>query len=47
MAWSITVAMLALAGVPGTVGFVGKFQLIHALINGGYGGSRSCSSSAQ
>jgi NADH-quinone oxidoreductase subunit N len=28
--------MLALAGVPGTVGFVGKFQLIHALVDGGY-----------
>ena len=37
LAWSITLAMLALAGVPGTVGFVGKFQLIHALVDGGYG----------
>ena len=36
-AWSITIAMLALAGVPGTVGFIGKFQLIHALVDGGYG----------
>lgn len=36
LAWSMTLAMLALAGVPGTVGFVGKFQLIHALVNGGY-----------
>jgi NADH-quinone oxidoreductase subunit N len=37
LAWSITAAMLALAGVPGTVGFIGKFQLIHALVDGGYG----------
>jgi len=37
LAWSLTVAMLALAGIPGTVGFVGKFQLIHALVNGSYG----------
>ena len=28
--------MLALAGIPGTVGFIGKFQLIHALVDGGY-----------
>jgi NADH-quinone oxidoreductase subunit N len=28
--------MLALAGIPGTVGFIGKFQLIHALVNGDY-----------
>ncbi len=28
--------MLALAGIPGTVGFVGKFQLIHALVDGNY-----------
>ncbi len=37
LAWSITIAMLALAGVPGTVGFIGKFRLIDALVNGGYG----------
>ncbi len=37
LAWAITIAMLALAGVPGTVGFIGKFQLIHALVDGGYG----------
>jgi NADH-quinone oxidoreductase subunit N len=36
LAWPMTVAMLALAGIPGTVGFIGKFQLIHALVNGGY-----------
>jgi NADH-quinone oxidoreductase subunit N len=28
--------MLALAGIPGTVGFIAKFQLIHALVNGAY-----------
>ena len=32
----MTIAMLSLAGIPGTVGFIGKFQLIHALVNGGY-----------
>ena len=36
LAWSLTVPMLGLAGIPGTVGFVGKFQLIHALVDGGY-----------
>ena len=36
LAWALTVAMLALAGIPGTVGFIGKFQLIHALVDGGY-----------
>ena len=34
LAWPMTVAMLALAGIPGTVGFIGKFQLIHALVGG-------------
>jgi NADH-quinone oxidoreductase subunit N len=28
--------MLSLAGIPGTVGFIGKFQLIHALVSGDY-----------
>ncbi|MGH2863325.1 MAG: NADH-quinone oxidoreductase subunit N [Solirubrobacteraceae bacterium] len=37
LAWSMTIAMLALAGIPGTVGFIGKFRLIDALVNGGYG----------
>jgi NADH-quinone oxidoreductase subunit N len=32
----MTVGMLGLAGIPGTVGFIGKFQLIHALVNGDY-----------
>jgi NADH-quinone oxidoreductase subunit N len=36
LAWPMTIAMLALAGIPGTVGFIGKFQLIHALVSGGY-----------
>jgi NADH-quinone oxidoreductase subunit N len=36
LAWSMTIAMLSLAGIPGTVGFIGKFQLIHALVNGHY-----------
>src|SRR5450755_4415410 len=36
LAWPLTIAMLSLAGIPGTVGFIGKFQLIHALINGDY-----------
>ena len=36
LAWPLTIAMLSLAGIPGTVGFIGKFQLIHALINGSY-----------
>jgi NADH-quinone oxidoreductase subunit N len=36
LAWPMTIAMLSLAGIPATVGFIGKFQLIHALIDGGY-----------
>jgi NADH-quinone oxidoreductase subunit N len=36
LGWSITLAMLGLAGIPGTVGFIGKFQLIHALVDGNY-----------
>jgi NADH-quinone oxidoreductase subunit N len=36
LAWCMTIAMLSLAGIPGTVGFIGKFQLIHALVNGDY-----------
>ncbi len=36
LAWPMTIGMLALAGIPGTVGFVGKFQLIHALVGGDY-----------
>jgi NADH-quinone oxidoreductase subunit N len=36
LAWPMTIGMFALAGIPGTVGFTGKFQLIHALVNGNY-----------
>ncbi len=36
LAGAMTIGMLGLAGVPGTVGFIGKFQLIHALVNGDY-----------
>jgi NADH-quinone oxidoreductase subunit N len=36
LAWPLTIAMLALAGVPGTVGFIGKVQLIHGLVDGDY-----------
>jgi NADH-quinone oxidoreductase subunit N len=36
LAWPLTIAMLSLAGIPGTVGFIGKFQLISALVDGNY-----------
>ena len=36
LAWPITIAMLALAGFPGTAGFVGKFFLIEGTVEGGY-----------
>jgi len=36
LAWPMTIAMLSLSGIPGTVGFIGKFQLIHALVDGSY-----------
>jgi NADH-quinone oxidoreductase subunit N len=36
LAWPMTIGMLGLAGIPGTVGFIGKFQLIHALVSGDY-----------
>ncbi len=36
LAWPMTIAMLSLAGIPGTVGFIGKFQLIRALVDGSY-----------
>jgi NADH-quinone oxidoreductase subunit N len=36
LAAAMTVGMLSLAGIPGTVGFVAKFQLIHALVDGQY-----------
>jgi NADH-quinone oxidoreductase subunit N len=36
LAWPMTIGMLGLAGIPGTVGFIAKFQLIHALVDGDY-----------
>ena len=36
LAWPITISMLSLAGIPGTVGFIAKFQIIHALVDGSY-----------
>jgi len=36
LAWSMTIAMLALAGIPATAGFVGKVYLIQALVDGDY-----------
>jgi NADH-quinone oxidoreductase subunit N len=36
LAWPMTIGMLGLAGIPGTVGFIGKFQLIAALVSGAY-----------
>jgi NADH-quinone oxidoreductase subunit N len=36
LAWPMTISMLALAGIPGTIGFIGKFQLISALVSGAY-----------
>lgn len=36
LAWPMTIAMLALAGIPATGGFVGKFFLIDAAVDGGY-----------
>jgi NADH-quinone oxidoreductase subunit N len=36
LAWPMTIAMLALAGIPATAGFIGKFYLIDATVAGGY-----------
>ena len=36
LAWPMTIAMLALAGFPVTAGFVGKFYLIDAAVDGDY-----------
>lgn len=36
LAWSMTIAMLALAGLPGTAGFIGKLYLIEAAVGGDY-----------
>jgi NADH-quinone oxidoreductase subunit N len=36
LAWPMTIAMLALAGFPATAGFIGKFYLIEASVEGDY-----------
>ncbi len=36
LAWPMTIAMLALAGIPPTAGFFGKFYLIDAAVDDGY-----------
>lgn len=36
LAWPLTIAMLGLAGFPLTAGFIGKFALIQAAVEGGY-----------
>ena len=36
LAWPMTIAMLGLAGIPATAGFIGKFYLIDASVAGGY-----------
>ena len=36
LAWPLTIAMLGLAGLPGTVGFMGKLYLIEAAVGGDY-----------
>jgi NADH-quinone oxidoreductase subunit N len=36
LAWPLTIAMLGLAGLPGTAGFLGKFFLIEASVDGDF-----------
>ncbi len=36
LAWPLTIAMLALAGIPGTAGFIGKVYLIEAAVGGDF-----------
>ena len=36
LAWPLTIAMLSLAGFPATAGFIGKFFLIDAAVDGAY-----------
>ncbi|HEY3018851.1 MAG TPA: NADH-quinone oxidoreductase subunit N [Solirubrobacteraceae bacterium] len=36
LAWPMTISMLGLAGIPATAGFIGKFNLIGAAVDGEY-----------
>jgi NADH-quinone oxidoreductase subunit N len=36
LAWPLTIAMLSLAGIPATGGFIGKIYLLDATVDGGY-----------
>ena len=36
LAWPLTIAMLGLAGFPATAGFIGKFYLLDAAVDGGF-----------
>ncbi len=36
LAWALTISMLGLAGLPGTAGFLGKFFLIEASVDGDF-----------
>jgi NADH-quinone oxidoreductase subunit N len=36
LAWSMTIAMLSLSGIPATAGFIGKVYLIQAAVDGNY-----------
>jgi NADH-quinone oxidoreductase subunit N len=36
LGWPLTISMLALAGLPGTAGFIGKFHLIQASVDGDF-----------
>src|SRR5205823_13477670 len=36
LAWPMTISMLGLAGIPATAGFIGKFNLIEAAVDGSY-----------
>ena len=36
LAWPMTIAMLGLTGFPATAGFIGKFYLLRAAVDGGY-----------
>jgi NADH-quinone oxidoreductase subunit N len=36
LAWCLTISMLGLAGLPGTAGFIGKFFLIEASVDGSF-----------